>query len=64
MNAPDLSRATWRKSSYSGSNGNCVETAAANSVVAVRDTQDPTGPRLAFAPSTWSAFARKIKPLP
>jgi hypothetical protein len=27
MNNPDLSRAAWRKSSYSGANGSCVEAA-------------------------------------
>jgi hypothetical protein len=27
MEAADLSRAEWRKSSYSGGNGNCVEVA-------------------------------------
>ena len=29
MGVPDLSRAEWRTSSYSGSNSNCVEVAAA-----------------------------------
>jgi Domain of unknown function (DUF397) len=27
MNSPDLSRIAWRKSSYSGANGSCVEVA-------------------------------------
>jgi hypothetical protein len=27
MNSPDLSRVAWRKSSYSGANGSCVEVA-------------------------------------
>lgn len=30
MGVPDLSRAEWRTSSYSGSNSNCVEVAAAS----------------------------------
>ncbi|WP_141578662.1 DUF397 domain-containing protein [Actinomadura sp. WMMA1423] len=43
----DLTNATWRKSSYTGSNGgNCVELADAAGAVAVRDSKDPDGPVL------------------
>ncbi|WP_141578663.1 DUF397 domain-containing protein [Actinomadura sp. WMMA1423] len=42
-----LTNATWRKSSYSGSNGgDCVELADAAGAVAVRDSKDPDGPVL------------------
>jgi hypothetical protein len=61
MEAADLSRAGWRKSRYSGGNGNCVEAASTGSVVAVRDSLDPDGPRLAFAPSAWRTFAAAVK---
>jgi hypothetical protein len=41
---PDLSAATWRKSSRSGgNNGACVELA---NLGAVRDSKNPTGPTL------------------
>ena len=57
---PDLSRAEWVKSSYSGDGGaNCVEWAPAyvhSSVVSVRDGKDAGGPALVFEPSAWSAF--------
>jgi hypothetical protein len=59
--------AVWRKSSYSSSNGgNCVEVAAPASahaarVVAVRDSKDPDGPKLAFPGADWRAFTRRIK---
>jgi hypothetical protein len=58
----DLSSAVWRKSSYSGSNGGaCVEVGTTGSAVAVRDSKDPEGPRLAFAAETWQAFAKDVK---
>jgi Domain of unknown function (DUF397) len=54
--------ATWRKSSYSGSNGgDCVEVGTAGFAVAIRDSQDPEGPRLAFTAATWAAFAEQVK---
>jgi hypothetical protein len=53
---------TWRKSSYSGnSGGNCIEIAAAGSVVAVRDSKDPQGPVLAFGTHDWQRFADQVK---
>jgi hypothetical protein len=52
---------TWRKSSYSGSNGGqCVEIAAPGCIL-VRDTKDRAGAVLEFRPDTWRTFAAKIK---
>lgn len=52
----------WRKSSYSGNGGgNCVEVADNPQRVLVRDTQDCTGPVLAFSPATWRRFADQVK---
>ena len=54
--------AAWRSSSYSGSGGgNCAEVATVPSAVAVRDSKDPDGPRLAFGPEAWRAFAARVK---
>lgn len=60
---PDLSHANWVKSSYSnGQGGNCVECAASpRGAVAVRDSKNPDGPRLAFAPAQWRAFTSQVK---
>ncbi|MFG3641846.1 DUF397 domain-containing protein [Micromonospora sp. NPDC047762] len=54
----DLTGAQWRKSSRSnGSGGACVEVAGnLPGLVGVRDSKDPTGPVLVFAPDTWRAF--------
>ena len=59
----DLSNATWRKSSYSGGNGgNCVEIAVLpDSSRAVRDSKNPDGPKLVFAPAAWRAFTAAVK---
>jgi hypothetical protein len=52
----------WRKSSFSGGEGNCVEAGNAAGAVAVRDTkQNGMGDVLAFTPAAWQAFTRKLK---
>ncbi|RKE20733.1 DUF397 domain-containing protein [Streptomyces sp. TLI_171] len=49
---------TWRKSSYSGGNGACVEIAVPSAAsIAVRDSKDPQGPQLRFSNEAWAAFA-------
>jgi hypothetical protein len=57
-------RATaWRTSSYSGSQGgNCVELAAHDRRVEVRDTEQAgTGPVLRFPVQVWRRFADQVK---
>jgi Domain of unknown function (DUF397) len=62
----DLASATWRKSSYSSSNGgNCVEVSAdLPGIVAVRDSKDRTGPVLEFTPEAWRAFVSGLPDAP
>jgi hypothetical protein len=58
----DLTPPTWRKSSYSGANnGNCVEVGKAARTVAVRDSTDPAGPKLAVQPADWRAFTSRVQ---
>jgi hypothetical protein len=48
---------TWRKSSYSTSNGgNCVEVAAMRHTISVRDSKNPDDATLAFDRDSWQAF--------
>jgi hypothetical protein len=61
MTGHDHSRPAWRKSSYSGQNGNCIEVADHGPAVAVRDSKDPGGHQLAFPAPAWHAFARRLQ---
>ncbi len=47
----------WQKSTYSGDGSNCLEIAATPTTVLVRDSKNPSGPRLALLPATWADFA-------
>jgi hypothetical protein len=44
-----------------GGFGRRVEVGAAPRAVAVRDSKDPEGPKLAFAPGRWRDFTRSVK---
>jgi hypothetical protein len=49
----------WFKSSYSGSSGDdCVEVAAGEQTVHVRDSKDLTRPHFAVSRESWARFVR------
>ena len=54
-------RPSWRKSTYSNGSSSCVEAASQPGAVAVRDSKDPNGPRLAIPAAGWQAFTRALK---
>jgi hypothetical protein len=60
---PDLSTATWRKSSYSdGGANNCVEVADGHpGIVPVRDSKTPHARPLVFSAASWAAFVERLK---
>ncbi|MGK4582578.1 DUF397 domain-containing protein [Kitasatospora sp. HPMI-4] len=62
MTDPDLSGASWFKSSYSGNGGTCVEVSPDfPGVVPVRDSKDPEGPSLIFSTDAFAAFVAGVK---
>ena len=51
---------SWRKSSYSGQSGSCVEVGVGAGTVGVRDTKDRHH-TLAFGRDTWTSFITAVK---
>ena len=51
----------WRKSTYSGSEANCVEVGNAAGLLKVRDTKDRQGPALIVSADAWRRFTMEIK---
>jgi hypothetical protein len=55
-------RGAWRKSTHSGgTNTTCVEVAEMSQGLAVRDSTDPVGPRLAFGAQNWDRFLARVR---
>lgn len=52
---------TWRKSSRSGSDAQCVELAVTDRVTGVRDTKNRDGGTLVFGARAFSAFLTDVK---
>ncbi|MET8629118.1 DUF397 domain-containing protein [Kitasatospora sp. NPDC004669] len=53
---------TWRKSTYSGSGGQCIEVADGfTGLMPVRDSKDPSGPALVFPADAWQSFVTAVR---
>lgn len=50
----------WRKSSFSGAQGSCVETASDSGVILVRDTTDRGGFTLPVPAAAWEKFIKSL----
>lgn len=59
MNVDGAAELTWMKSSYSaGDGGQCVEVAAADTSVHIRDSKQSGGPILSVGAVQWTTFVR------
>ncbi|GAA1934419.1 DUF397 domain-containing protein [Kitasatospora viridis] len=62
MTAPDLPHGRWFKSSFSGTETNCVEVADGFAgIIPVRDSKDPSGGALVFPAKSWATFVAGLK---
>ena len=58
----DLTRALWRKSSFSGLGNACIEVADLDTGIhAIRDSKNATGPALMVTATEWSAFTSGVR---
>ena len=56
-----LDCAAWRKSRRSQQSGECVEVAAVQGIVGVRDSKDPFGPKVVLRPSAFRRLVADVR---
>ncbi|HWN59585.1 MAG TPA: DUF397 domain-containing protein [Streptosporangiaceae bacterium] len=62
MRAVTPDNISWKKSSYSAANGNCVEVARFDAgYIGVRDSKNSALPALGFTPASWRTFVGDVK---
>ena len=60
VSSASLTGATWRKSSHSGGEGQCVELAHSEDWAAIRDSKNPDGPAMVIKPARLRALVHAI----
>jgi len=50
----------WRKSTYTNTEGACVEVTACTGDELIRDSKDPHGPRLRLPGANWLIFTAAV----
>jgi hypothetical protein len=58
---PSSPRTEWFKSSYTTENGLCLEARRTPSGIDLRDSKNPTGPRLRLPAASWATFLSEIR---
>jgi hypothetical protein len=61
MGAASPDPSAWKKSSWSGGHGNCVEVADSEADIHVRDSKNPENGVLMFQPAVWAHFIHAVK---
>ncbi|MGH4002606.1 MAG: DUF397 domain-containing protein [Pseudonocardiaceae bacterium] len=61
MGTPEFSNSSWRTSSRSNGQMECVEVAVVPGRVGVRDSKDRSGTALLIPPSAWRAFVGDLQ---
>lgn len=61
MEPTDSTHLTWSRSSYSGTQENCVEVARTARSAAVRDSKDPGGGVLVFNQRAFGLFLQDVR---
>ncbi|MFB4265359.1 DUF397 domain-containing protein [Nonomuraea sp. GTA35] len=56
-----MAETAWRKSSFCNGATACVEVAAVEGLVALRDSKDPDGPVLLFSRAEFETFIAGVK---
>lgn len=61
MPTPDDACPQWRKATASEQQGECVEAADFGAAIGVRDSKNPSGPKLRVSRQQWTHLVAEIK---
>lgn len=57
----DERQLAWRKSSWSGTEGNCVEIALTEETAFIRDSKDRAGGTITMSAAAWSELVNSLE---